>query len=45
MRRFKIHESYNMCVYVTVSSGTTFRVETRVKVIAGDLERVRGRLT
>ena len=32
-------------VYVTVSTDTTFRVETRVKVIAGDLEGVRGRLT
>ena len=45
MRRFKIHESCNRCVYVTVSADTTFRAETRVKVIAGDLERVRGRLT
>ena len=31
--------------YVTVSTDTTFRAETRVKVIVGDLERVRGRLT
>ena len=43
--RFKIHESCNMCVYVTVSDDTTFRAKVRVKVIAGDLERVRGRLT
>ena len=45
VRRFKIHESCNVCVYVTVSADTTFRVETRVKVKAGDLERVRERLT
>ena len=45
MRRFKTQESCNRCVYVTVSTDTTFRMETRVKVIAGDLERVRGRLT
>ena len=45
MKRFKIHESCNSCVYVTISADTTFKVETRVKVIAGDLERVRGRLT
>ena len=45
VRRFKIHESCNRCIYVTVSADTTFRAETRVKVIAGDLERVRGRLT
>ena len=45
MRRFKIHESCNRCVYVTVSTDTTFRTETRVKVTVGDLERVRGRLT
>ena len=32
-------------VFVTVSADTTFRAETRVKVIVGDLERVRGRLT
>ena len=40
MRRFKIHESCNWCVYVTVSIDTTFRVETRGKVIEGDLEGV-----
>ena len=40
MRRFKIHESCNRCVYITVSADTTFRVKTRVKVIVGDLERV-----
>ena len=45
MRRFKIHESCNRCVYVTLSADTTFRAETRVKVIARDLERARGRLT
>ena len=39
--RFKIHESCNKCVYVTVSTDTTFRVEMIVKVIVGDLERVR----
>ena len=44
VRRFRIHESCNSCVYVTISVDTTFRVETRVKIIAGDLERVRGRL-
>ena len=32
MRRLKIHESCNRCVYVTVSADTTFRAETRVKV-------------
>ena len=45
MRRFKIHESCNRCVYVTVGDDTIFRAEARVKVITGDLERVRGRLT
>ena len=45
MRRFKIHKSCNSCVYVTVSADTTFRAETKVKVIVGDLERVRERLT
>ena len=45
VRRFKIHESCNRCVYVTVRTDTTFRVETRVMIIVGDLERVRGRLT
>ena len=45
MRGFKIHESCNRCVYVTVSGDTTFIAEARVKVIAGDLEGVRGRLT
>ena len=45
MRRFKIHESCNRCVYLTVSADTAFREEIRVKVIVGDLERVRGRLT
>ena len=45
MRRFKIHESCNRCVFVTVSTDTTFRAETRVEVIVGDLERVGGRLT
>ena len=39
MRRFKIHESCSRFVYVTVSADTTFRAETRVKVIAGGLER------
>ena len=34
-----------MCVYVTVSTDTTFRMTMRVKVIVGDLERVKGRLT
>ena len=43
--RFKIHESCNRCVYVTVSGDTTFIAEARVKVIAGDLEGARGRLT
>ena len=43
--RFKIHGSYNRCSFATVSAGTTFRAEPRVKVIVGDLERVRGRLT
>ena len=45
MRRFKFHDSCNQWNYVTVNADTTFRVETRVKVIAGDLERIRGRLT
>ena len=45
MRRFKIHESCNRCVCVTVRADTDFRVEMRAKVTAGDLERVRGRLT
>ena len=45
MRRFKIHESCNRCVYVTVSTDTIFIAETRVQVIVGDLERARGRLT
>ena len=45
VRRFQIHESCNRCVYVTVSADTTFRAETRVKVVVRDLERVRGRLT
>ena len=45
MRRFRIHESCNRRVYVTVSADTTFRAETRVNVTAGDLERVSGRLT
>ena len=44
MRRFKVHESCNRCVYVTISADTTFKAETRVKVIVGDLEMVRGRL-
>ena len=30
MGRFNIYEPFNRCVYVTVSAGTTFRVETRV---------------
>ena len=45
MRRFKIHESCTRCVYITVSTDNTFRVEMRVKVIMGDLERVGRRLT
>ena len=45
MRRFKIHESCNRCGNVTVRADTAFRAETRVKVIAGDLKRVRGKLT
>ena len=45
VRRFKIHKSFNRCVYVTVRSDTTFRAETRVKVIVRDLESIRGRLT
>ena len=45
MWRFKIHESCNRCVFVTVSADTIFREKTRVKVTVGDLERVRGRLT
>ena len=45
MRKFKIHESRNRCVYVTVRADTTFRAEMGVKVIVGDLEKVRGRLT
>ena len=45
MRRFKIHESCNRYVYVTARADTTFRAETRVKVIPGDLERAMGRLT
>ena len=45
VRRFKIHESSNRCVYVTVRADTTFKAETCVKVIVGDLEWVRGRLT
>ena len=45
MRRFKIHEFCNRCVYVTVSADTSFRAKTRAKVIVGDLERARGRLT
>ena len=43
--RFKIHEPCNRCVYVTVSADPTFRMKARVKVIVGDLERVRGRYT
>ena len=39
MRRFKFHEPFNRHVYVTVSTDTTFRIKTRVKVIVGDLEK------
>ena len=45
MRRFKVHEPCSRCVYVTVSTDAPFRVKTKVKVIVGDLERVRRRLT
>ena len=41
----KMHEPCNRCVYVTVSTDTTFKTRTRVKVIVEYLERVRGRLT
>ena len=43
--RFKTHEPCNRCVYVTVSTDTTFRIKTRIKVLLGDLERVKERLT
>ena len=36
MGRFKIHEFCNGCVYVTVSADTTYRAETRVKVVVGE---------
>ena len=45
MRRFKVHEFCNRCVFVTVSTDTTFRAETRGKVIVGDWERVGEKLT
>ena len=42
VERFKIHDPCNRCIYVTVSTETTFRTKMRVKVIVGDLGRVRG---
>ena len=43
--RFKIHEPYNRSVDVIISTNSSFRAETRDKVIVGDLERVGGSIT
>ena len=40
VRRFMFHEPCNRCVYVTISTDTTFRMKTTVKVIVGDLTAV-----
>ena len=43
LRLFKIHEPSNRCINAIVTTDTTFIRKTEVKVIVGDLERVRGK--
>ena len=45
IRRFKIHEPCNRCVYVTVCTNPTITAKTRIKIIVRDVERVRGSIT
>ena len=42
IRRFKIHEPCNRCVYVTVCTNSAIKTKARIEIIVRDIERVRG---